>query len=388
MRAAVIHGSLNSAGGAEKLSLEIIRVLKCLDYHVDLITLEKTNREKIKEFYDFDIHMYLDDEIVTFPHKVLPTIYSRFIHWLLRDLITVPFVRNRYELTITTRQLLPIEFSDIIYLHFPDYLPFTLDLYSTKYRDNAFMRAYSQPYRYLAQYITKVFKSLSYKPLIVTNSNFTKSIIKKYLNMEALVIYPPVDIEKLLPLSKNSNRTDTVLTISRFEEGKCLETVVNIAKQIERKVRFVIMGSAYGSKSVKYVKDLYKKVKEVGVQDRVSLIMNASEHEKLRLLSQAKILLHPTKWEHFGIVVVEGMAAGLIPIVHRSGGPWTDIINFGKYGLAFKNIQEAASLIDGILADSNLYNEFRKLAIKRSLLFSRKAFHKKFKNLIKDSFLH
>ena len=30
--------------------------------------------------------------------------------------------------------------------------------------------------------------------------------------------------------------------------------------------------------------------------------------------------------EHFGIGNVEGLAAGLIPVVHRSGGPWLDIV--------------------------------------------------------------
>ena len=39
-----------------------------------------------------------------------------------------------------------------------------------------------------------------------------------------------------------------------------------------------------------------------------------------------------TMWnEHFGIGVVEYMAAGLIPIAHNSGGPQMDIVT------AFKN---------------------------------------------------
>lgn len=43
-------------------------------------------------------------------------------------------------------------------------------------------------------------------------------------------------------------------------------------------------------------------------------------------LGTAKIGLH-TMWnEHFGIGVVEYMAAGLIPVAHKSGGPKFDIV--------------------------------------------------------------
>lgn len=51
------------------------------------------------------------------------------------------------------------------------------------------------------------------------------------------------------------------------------------------------------------------------------------DYEALKLnLSKALIGLH-TMWnEHFGIGVVEYLAAGVIPIAHRSGGPLMDII--------------------------------------------------------------
>ena len=41
---------------------------------------------------------------------------------------------------------------------------------------------------------------------------------------------------------------------------------------------------------------------------------------KLNLMSRAKICIHPMKYEHFGIAVVEAMAVGLISIVHKYSG--------------------------------------------------------------------
>jgi alpha-1,2-mannosyltransferase len=54
--------------------------------------------------------------------------------------------------------------------------------------------------------------------------------------------------------------------------------------------------------------------------------VNASYDVLVSSLGEAKIGLH-TMWnEHFGIGVVEYMAAGLIPVAHNSAGPKLDIV--------------------------------------------------------------
>jgi glycosyltransferase involved in cell wall biosynthesis len=45
----------------------------------------------------------------------------------------------------------------------------------------------------------------------------------------------------------------------------------------------------------------------------------------IELMSQASIYLHPPFAEHFGIAIAEAAAAGLVPVVYRDGGGWTDI---------------------------------------------------------------
>lgn len=50
----------------------------------------------------------------------------------------------------------------------------------------------------------------------------------------------------------------------------------------------------------------------------------------VQIMSQAKVGIHTMKNEHFGIAIVEMMAAGIITIAHESGGPLRDIIQKGK----------------------------------------------------------
>ena len=384
MRAAIVYTTFNTGGGSAKLTIKIIEALKNLGYEIDLIVLEKTDRKRAKENYGIDFESIIDKEIVVFPFKTLPTIYSGYLHWLFRDLIVVPFIKRKYCVTITTQQLMPLVFTDVLYMHFPDFLPSSLELYHPKYTESFSMKVYFQPYKFLATIVSGMFRYVKCKPLILTNSNFSKSVIQEWLGVKCSVVYPPVDLEKIPPCAKNRARKDIVLTISRIEETKRLETIIEIAKKTRSDLKFVIVGNTYGHRLGQYLENFVKKVKDAGVSDRVIVIVNASEKEKLYWFSQAVIFLHPMKWEHFGIAVVEGMAAGLIPVVHKSGGPWIDITELGRYGFGFKDSDDAAHIIDEILGNKLLIEKSKKNALHRSLEFSDKRFSQEFTRIINN----
>jgi glycosyltransferase involved in cell wall biosynthesis len=77
------------------------------------------------------------------------------------------------------------------------------------------------------------------------------------------------------------------------------------------------------------------------------------------------------------------MAAGLIPVVHRSGGPWTDIVEFGKYGFGFRTEEEAVSHVENLLELKEIELEnLRSIVIARSQYFN----YEKFRNAIDKLF--
>merc|ERR1712241_735639 len=77
----------------------------------------------------------------------------------------------------------------------------------------------------------------------------------------------------------------------------------------------------------KRVQDLKDLCKHYSVEDNVEFRTNVPFEEMCQTMQNASIGLHSMWNEHFGIAVVEMLAAGLITIAHRSGGPLMDIID-------------------------------------------------------------
>ena len=65
---------------------------------------------------------------------------------------------------------------------------------------------------------------------------------------------------------------------------------------------------------------------DMNLKDSVQFMVDRPRSELIEYFSRAKVGLHTMKEEHFGIVIVELMSAGLVTIAHASGGPLHDII--------------------------------------------------------------
>eukprot|EP00903_Cladosiphon_okamuranus_P009804 g9320.t2 len=91
-------------------------------------------------------------------------------------------------------------------------------------------------------------------------------------------------------------------------------------------VRLVILGSCRNDSDGAVLERTRALAAELGVEERVEFVVNCSFDELKSWLGRASVGLH-TMWnEHFGIGVVEMMAAGMVAIAHRSGGPAADIV--------------------------------------------------------------
>ena len=76
------------------------------------------------------------------------------------------------------------------------------------------------------------------------------------------------------------------------------------------------------------------------------------------LFKRAKVYLHTRRNENYGLSVAEAIGYGCIPVVPKSGGPWIDIVEQGKYGYGYDTVNEATDIIqEAFKTPSNNYRE-------------------------------
>ncbi|GFR96963.1 GDP-Man:Man(3)GlcNAc(2)-PP-Dol alpha-1,2-mannosyltransferase [Elysia marginata] len=150
------------------------------------------------------------------------------------------------------------------------------------------------------------------------------------------IVYPPCDVTEFLtvPLSDDKTKPKQILSLGQFRPEKdhplqlkafCkFLSTVDSSKKSE--FTLVLAGSCRHEEDQARVKGLQELAKELGIEESVEFRLNIPFAELKQLLFDSMISLH-TMWnEHFGICVVEGMAAGTVMLAHDSGGPKLDIV--------------------------------------------------------------
>ncbi|XP_030614426.1 GDP-Man:Man(3)GlcNAc(2)-PP-Dol alpha-1,2-mannosyltransferase-like [Archocentrus centrarchus] len=195
------------------------------------------------------------------------------------------------------------------------------------------------------------------------------------------VVYPPCDIRAFLdvPLEDEDDMEDWE-ELGQEEDDKKCHSIVSVGqfrpeknhqlqirafhKLLDRKrdglggresLRLVLIGGCRNQEDEERVLKLRGLCQELGISDRVEFKLNIPFEELKRELVDATIGLHTMQNEHFGIGVVECMAAGAIVLAHKSGGPKLDIVvpfEGGQTGFLADSEDSYAAAMETILAMS------------------------------------
>eukprot|EP01060_Flectonema_neradi_P032186 TRINITY_DN5076_c0_g1_i2.p1 TRINITY_DN5076_c0_g1~~TRINITY_DN5076_c0_g1_i2.p1 ORF type:complete len:493 (+),score=78.41 TRINITY_DN5076_c0_g1_i2:62-1480(+) len=230
--------------------------------------------------------------------------------------------------------------------------------------------------------------------IILVNSTWTQEHIKdvwKLPTSRVHRVYPPCDCTKLLSLSEDtSSKSDIIISVAQFRPEKDHELQIrSFAKALKevnistvKRLRLVLVGGVRNDEDREKVESLKKYATELGVADNVDFKVDLPYPELLELLASAKIGIH-TMWnEHFGIGIVEYMAAAAIPIAHRSGGPLLDIVSSSS-GFLAEDVEEYSEAILKILRmDQQTLSSMQQQARQRSKLFSEEVFNTSISRLV------
>jgi glycosyltransferase involved in cell wall biosynthesis len=378
MNVLVTHPSLNRGGGAERVCLTVVKVLKEKGHVVTLATVEKTAwgflEERFGELSRPQQEIYIVGNIPT---------KSKF----LQGITTLPFYvtellrlcgSDRYDVSFNTYGDLVNSIADISYVNA---LParITHHFSDSGFHSSVTWKAIPLTYSLISTVADYMFKNSA----IFTNSIFMQKIIRKYLGYSASVIYPPVNTTRFRYLSQGDKRENLIASISRLRPGKRLDIIPIIAK-LATEGRFVVTGLA-DEGSQETVQKFSRTIKELGIEKHVQLLVNQSAQALTDLLASAKVFLQTQPMEAFGISVVEAMAAGCVPVVSRDGGPWFDILEEkeGVYGFSYGSISEAAEKIRMLLENDELRTEVSARARRRALDFDSSVFESKILSVVK-----
>ncbi|KAJ9589442.1 hypothetical protein L9F63_017345 [Diploptera punctata] len=199
--------------------------------------------------------------------------------------------------------------------------------------------------------------------IVMVNSSWTEDHINELwlCPLKTHRVYPPCDVEDLkqMPLSSEASNLQNV-SVGQFRPEKdhplqlraMYELRQLVSEEMWDKIMLVFVGSCRHREDEERVRDMQDLCKHLSLENNVQFKVNISYEELKKELQEGTIGLHAMWNEHFGIGVVECMAAGLIMVAHRSGGPLMDIVmesEGSRNGFLAANEAEYAQAIATIL---------------------------------------
>ncbi len=355
---ALIYWSISGVGGAQRLYAAFARALMECGINVDILASYGISLSKVKRDHGIDLSGVNVAVVKRLPCSNAPC--------------------GLVNSTVGVGKLTSIAGDyDLLYLD---------DLYLSRYIRHSgiifYVHGYidrtrpvaplSKPHRMIPMAVQAmlssydVFRRARY---LFTNSHVNAYIMHRTIGIKPSVLHPPVDTE-LAGRYRSRIREDAVVSFGRLGSAKGHDLAIRVVGELRRSgvdAEAYIMGSADDSTARLYVANLLRLAERLGVAKHVKFIVNPSLAEAYSVLGRSKVFIHGKPHEPFGIVVVEAMAMGAVPIVPRSGGPWYDIVEAGKYGFGYDTVNEAVDAARRILSN---YEEYSRLVVERAGEFS------------------
>ncbi|KAF2164774.1 glycosyltransferase family 4 protein [Zasmidium cellare ATCC 36951] len=359
-----VHPDLG-IGGAERLVIDAAVGLQALGHRVTILTSYRNKEHCFEEARDGTLDVRVRGDAL-FPASIggrLSILFSilRQLSLVastglasgeLRELDPDVFIVDQLSACIPFFRLLYPKAKVLFYGHYPDRLLVKEEDGYRKY----LKRLYRIPFDALEGWSTGCSDG------IVVNSKYTRSIFRQTFpsmrTRDLKVIYPCVDTNETKNGFKDAAMwpdKKILLSINRFEGKKNLDLAIkayaNLSTDERTRARLVVAGgfdprNHENNITHKHLQDLSESLslrhatfrsKDTALtdlsNDNIDLLFLLSiPHDlKQRLLHSAGLLIYTPRNEHFGIVPLEAMLAGVPVLATNTGGPLETIYD-GRTG--------------------------------------------------------
>lgn len=187
--------------------------------------------------------------------------------------------------------------------------------------------------------------------VVLTNSKWTQQHVEKlYWPKKCPVLYPPCNVEQFTEMRRApKDRVNNIVSVGQFRPEKNhqlqLMAFFRAQRYLPPDAKLIMIGGVRNSDDENRARDIQLQAEKLGISDRVDIRTSASVRDIVAELGRCAVGLHTMMDEHFGIVMLEYMAAGCIPLGHRSGGVQMDIITSPKLGFLATTEEEYSRAI-------------------------------------------
>ncbi|EEH43327.1 alpha-1,2-mannosyltransferase ALG11 [Paracoccidioides brasiliensis Pb18] len=399
-----LHPFCNAGGGGERVLWAAVRATQqrwpkaiCAIYTGDIDVDKTTMLDKIES--RFNIRLYPPTVILLYlstRRYVLSNLYPRFtllgqsvgslilgydaFHLLIPDILIDTM---GYSFVLALCHLLFPSIPTAAYVHYPtistDMLDSLDDTSGTKglnagagtgwkgYAKRRYWHAFAKLYGWVGGTVDVVMCNSSWTSAHIS-SLWLPSRKKRREYKEPTVVFPPVAVSELESIEidlahEREAREPIILYIAQFRPEKnhslILRAFARFLKELKntqsspstsssintastKSPQLIFIGSVrHSSPDETHIYNLRLLAHELKIRNTTTFICDATWPTILDHLRRASIGVNAMWNEHFGIGVVEYQAAGLISVVHNSGGPKQDIVvDLGEGGTGFRATTE------------------------------------------------
>jgi len=179
------------------------------------------------------------------------------------------------------------------------------------------------------------------------------------------IVYNGIDLPSIDKIRSERLNTDQLVigsigNVSRQKGHDILIQAISLLKNSHTEINVEIIGNIYDSGiGGKYYEEITELVTSNGLSKNITFLGSLSPIETLKKLKSWSIFVLASRWEGFGLVLIEAMACK-VPIIASSVDAIPEIITDGVSGVLFKSeeFRELAEKLDYMLTDGESRNGF------------------------------
>jgi len=209
---------------------------------------------------------------------------------------------------------------------------------------------------------------------VLTDSRCSQRDIVERLGVPAgrvTVVYPGVELERFrpVPAPHPSGEADRpyVLCVAGADPTKNVETLVEAFSRLSGELRegydLVLAGD------FRRRVDLHEQVKKMGVERQTVFTGVVSDERLVELYQRASLFVFPSKYEGFGLPILEAMACGC-PVISSNASSLPEVAGDASILVDPSDIEEFTRQMERVLTDRDLWTDLRERGLARAVQFS------------------